>query len=210
MTAGLPSRAFNKALTTTWIWNVHASAHEFSGEQPWLTTTSGLRQVFSVNIAHLGVVFAWKGGMIFHSAYIGNYCWWWGQERHCWASAQQVTGIVGQEILNSDLGGYFSGLLSTSGLFNVMAGQGLTAGQCCKLASVSALLGLIWSCASSFIHVHLCWFSATLFSKGLSQVVHHAWYFGALAVGAWCGHSIHVSFPSTTTFGGGVDLSLLP
>jgi photosystem I P700 chlorophyll a apoprotein A1 len=83
---------------------VHASAHEFGTQERGEAQSLGLRQVFSSNIAHLSLVFAWMGGMIFHAAYLANFSWWWGQEKHCWAIAQQVYRVVGQDLINGEVG----------------------------------------------------------------------------------------------------------
>ena len=61
---------FNKALskgpkTTTWIFNLHADAHDFHV----LNTSSASSIVFSSNLAHLSLVFFWLAGMHFHGAY---------------------------------------------------------------------------------------------------------------------------------------------
>jgi photosystem I P700 chlorophyll a apoprotein A1 len=65
--AGHFSKALSKGVkTTTWIWNLHADAHDFDIHNP--TQTISIK-VFSSNLAHLSVVFFWLGGMHFHGAY---------------------------------------------------------------------------------------------------------------------------------------------
>merc|ERR1712032_1247989 len=69
---------FNSALSkgpssTTWIWSLHADAHDFYLAKPTLIVG---RKVFSSNLAHLSLVFFWVSGMHFHGAYFSNYGAW--------------------------------------------------------------------------------------------------------------------------------------
>ena len=74
---------FNKALskgpkTTTWIFNLHADAHDFH----FLNTSSASSIVFSSNLAHFSLVFFWLAGM---------------ELRYLFERS------IGQDILNSDI-----------------------------------------------------------------------------------------------------------
>ena len=55
--------------------------------------------------------------MYFHSACFSNYELWLSDRTHIGPSAQVVWPIVGQEILNGDVGGGFRGIQITSGFF---------------------------------------------------------------------------------------------
>lgn len=95
---------FNKALskgpkTTTWIFNLHADAHDFHV----LNTSSASSIVFSSNLAHLSLVFFWLAGMHFHGAYFSNYDIYLKDPKHYLPTAHLVWGLIGQDILNSDI-----------------------------------------------------------------------------------------------------------
>ncbi|KAK8925866.1 Photosystem I P700 chlorophyll a apoprotein A1 [Platanthera zijinensis] len=55
--------------------------------------------------------------MYFHGARFSNYEAWLSDPTHIAPSAQVVWPIVGQEILNGDVGGGFRGIQITSGFF---------------------------------------------------------------------------------------------
>jgi len=137
------------AKTTTWIWNLHSDAHDFcltgsamagkqkqGGKQSYTSNATasattlmsqGLvtRKVFSSGLAHLSLVFFWLGGMHFHGAYFANASAWNKDPKHCLPSAQTVSSLVGQDILNSDVGGYFQGINITSGFFQLWRSEGI-------------------------------------------------------------------------------------
>lgn len=46
--------------TTTWIWNLHADAHDFDSHTSDLEEIS--RKVFSAHFGQLGVIFIWLSG----------------------------------------------------------------------------------------------------------------------------------------------------
>ena len=64
--------------------------------------------------------------MFFHGARFSNYESWLADPIHVKPSAQVVWSIVGQEILNGDVGGNFQGLQITSGLFQMWRSSGYT------------------------------------------------------------------------------------
>ncbi|KAL0288668.1 UNVERIFIED_CONTAM: Photosystem I chlorophyll a apoprotein A1 [Sesamum calycinum] len=51
--------------TTTWIWNLHADAHDFDGHTSDLEEIS--RKVFSAHFGQLSIIFLWLSGMYFHA-----------------------------------------------------------------------------------------------------------------------------------------------
>jgi photosystem I P700 chlorophyll a apoprotein A1 len=53
--------------------------------------------------------------MHFHGAYFSNYSAWLNDPVNIKQSSQVVWPIVGQEILNGDVGGNFQGIQTTSG-----------------------------------------------------------------------------------------------
>jgi len=120
--AGLNNNAFSKAsngkltaTSTSWIWNLHSDAHDFDIQME--SCIIGIRKVFSSNLAHISTVPYWLSGMFHHGAYFSNYDIWLKDPKHYLPSAQLVHYIVGQDILNSDVGNYFQGIHITSGVW---------------------------------------------------------------------------------------------
>ncbi|MEL7224229.1 MAG: photosystem I core protein PsaA, partial [Cyanobacteria bacterium J06576_12] len=60
--------------TTTWIWNLHADAHDFDSHTSDLQDVS--RKIFSAHFGHLAIVFVWLSGMYFHGARFSNFSAW--------------------------------------------------------------------------------------------------------------------------------------
>ncbi|RYR40776.1 hypothetical protein HN51_026903 [Arachis hypogaea] len=89
--------------TTTWIWNLHADAHDFDSHTSDLEEI--FRKIFSVHFGQLSIIFLWLSSMNFHGAHFFNYEAWLSNPTHIGPSAQVVWPIVGQEILNGDVGG---------------------------------------------------------------------------------------------------------
>ena len=56
--------------TTTWIWNLHADAHDFDIQTKSLEEVS--RKIFSAHFGQLSIIFLWLSGMHFHGAYFSN------------------------------------------------------------------------------------------------------------------------------------------
>jgi photosystem I P700 chlorophyll a apoprotein A1 len=82
--------------TTTWIWDLHADAHDFDSHTTDLEEIS--RKVFSAHFGQLAIIFLWISGMYFHGARFSNYEAWLSDPTHIKPSAQVVWPIVGQEI----------------------------------------------------------------------------------------------------------------
>lgn len=110
--------------TTTWIWNLHADAHDFDAQTNSLEDVS--RKVFSAHFGQLSIIFLWISGMYFHGARFSNYSAWLSNPTAIKPSAQIVWPIVGQEILNGDVGGGFQGVQITSGFFQIWRAAGIT------------------------------------------------------------------------------------
>merc|ERR1712176_531110 len=83
--------------TTTWIWNLHADAHDFDSQTNSLEEVS--RKIFSAHFGQLAIIFLWISGMHFHGAYFSNYSAWLTDPIGIKQSSQVVWPIVGQEIL---------------------------------------------------------------------------------------------------------------
>ncbi|KAK2349861.1 photosystem I P700 chlorophyll a apoprotein A2 [Trifolium repens] len=72
--------------TTTWIWNLHADAHDFDSHTSDLEEIS--RKVFSAHFGQLSIIFLWLSGMYFHGARFSNYEAWLNDPTHIRPSAQ--------------------------------------------------------------------------------------------------------------------------
>ncbi|KAL3498047.1 hypothetical protein ACH5RR_040779 [Cinchona calisaya] len=88
--------------TTTWIWNLHADAHNFDSRTSDLEEIS--QKVFSSHFGQISIIFLWLSGMYFPDARFSNYEAWLSDPTHIGPSAQVVWPIVGQEVLNGDVG----------------------------------------------------------------------------------------------------------
>lgn len=68
------------------------------------------RKIFSAHFGQLAIIEIWLSGMFFHGARFSNFEIWNLEPTKIKPSAQVVWSIVGQEILNGDVGGDFQGL----------------------------------------------------------------------------------------------------
>ena len=203
------SRTLSKGpSTTTWIWNLHADAHDFDSHTTDLEEIS--RKVFSAHFGQLGIIFIWLSGMYFHGARFSNYEAWLSDPTHIKPSAQVVWPIVGQEILNGDVGGGFQGIQITSGFFQLWRASGITSEL--QLYS-TAIGGLVMAGAMFFagwFHYHKAAPKLEWFQNVESMLNHHL--AGLLGLGSlsWAGHQIHVSLPINKLLDAGVDPKEIP
>jgi len=194
--------------TTTWIWNLHADAHDFDSHTSSLEDIS--RKIFSAHFGQLSVIFLWLSGMYFHGARFSNYSAWLSNPTAVKPSAQVVWPIVGQEILNGDVGGGFQGVQVTSGFFQIWRASGIT--NEVELYW-SALAGLIMSGLMIFagwFHYHKAAPKLEWFQNAESMLNHHL--SGLLGLGclSWAGHQIHVSLPINKLLDAGVAPQEIP
>jgi photosystem I P700 chlorophyll a apoprotein A1 len=210
---------FNKALskgpkTTTWIFNLHADAHDFH----ILKTSSASSIVFSSNLAHLSLVFFWLAGMHFHGAYFSNYDIYLKDPKHYLPTAHLVWSLIGQDILNSDISQSYLGIRITSGIFQLWHSQGIITQIHLKYACTASLIGTIISLAASYFHIHISSqiqqndMSGTLsfFKKFKSLSSHHLSLLFGLSSISWSGHQIHISLPINRLLDSGIDPVLIP
>ena len=205
---------FNKALakgpkTTTWIWSLHADAHDFQQSASESTAGSVGAKVFSSGLAHLSIVFFWLGGMHFHGAYFSNYSAWLKDPKT--PGAQLVWSIVGQDILNQDLGGYFQSIRITSGFFQLWRSEGIVTQVHLKYAAAAALIGTIVTLWAAYFHMHISW-STSLRTLGSLSSYNRAQLAILAGLGSisWAGHQIHIALPINRLLDSGVDPSQLP
>jgi len=194
--------------TTTWIWNLHANVHDFDSQTSDLEDVS--RKIFSAHFGHLAVIFVWLSGMYFHGARFSNYEAWLSDPTHIKPSAQVVWPIVGQGILNGDVGVGFHGIQITSGLFYLWRSSGFTNSYQLYVTAIGALVAAALMLFAGWFHYHkrapkLEWFQNTE-----SMLNHHL--AGLLGLGSlsWTGHLIHVSLPINKLLDAGVAPKDIP
>jgi photosystem I P700 chlorophyll a apoprotein A1 len=199
---------FDRALkkgpkTTTWIWNLHADVHDFDS---FTNEEDTARKIFSVHFGHLGVVFIWLSGMYYHGAKFSNYVAWLSDPVKIKPSAQVVWPIVGQEILNGDVGGGFQGIQITSGLFHMWRAAGITTEYQLLCTAIGGLVmaGLMFH--AGWFHYHKAAPKLEWFQNVESAMNHHLAGLFGLGSLAWAGHQVHVSLPINTL----LDLGVAP
>jgi photosystem I P700 chlorophyll a apoprotein A1 len=194
--------------TTTWIWNLHALAHDFDTHTSDLEDIS--RKVFAAHFGHLAVVTLWLSGMIFHGAKFSNYEAWLMDPLNVKPSAQVVWPIVGQDILNGDVGGGFHGIQITSGLFQVWRGWGITNTFQLYVTAIGGLVLAGLFLFAGWFHYHKRAPKLEWFQNVESMLNHHlAVLLGCGSLG-WTGHIIHVSAPINKLLDAGVALKDVP
>ena len=196
------------AITTTWVWNLHADVHDFDAHTSDLEEVS--RKVFSAHFGQLGIMLIWLSGRYYHGARFSNYETWLIDPTHVKPSAQVVWSVVGQEVLNGDVGGGFQGIQITSGLFQLWRASGITNElQLYRTAVVGLLLAGIVFFAGWF-HYHKAAPRIEWFQNVESMLNHHL--AGLLGLGslAWRGHQVHIAIPVNTLLDAGVDPAEIP
>nr|YP_010199017.1 photosystem I P700 apoprotein A1 [Hydropuntia urvillei]UAD88466.1 photosystem I P700 apoprotein A1 [Hydropuntia urvillei] len=194
--------------TTTWIWNLHADAHDFDSHTSSLEEIS--RKIFSAHFGQLAIILLWLSGMYFHGARFSNYVAWLSNPTTIKPSAQIVWPIVGQEILNGDVGGGFQGIQITSGFFQLWRSSGITTEF--ELYA-TAIAGLFMACLMVFagwFHYHKAAPKLEWFQNVESMMNHHL--AGLLGLGClgWAGHQIHISIPINKLLDSGIAPQELP
>ena len=148
--------------------------------------------------------------MYFHGARFSNYEAWLSDPVHIKPSAQVVWPVVGQEILNGDVGGGFQGIQITSGFFQLWRASGITSEL---QLYTTAIGGLVMAAAMFFagwFHYHKAAPKLEWFQNVESMLNHHL--AGLLGLGSlsWAGHQIHVSLPVNKLLDAGVDPKEIP
>ena len=168
------------------------------------------RKVFSSNLAHLSLVFFWITGMHFHGAYFSNYSAQSKDPKHSLPSAQLIWQIIGQHLLNSDIGNSFQGIHITSGIFQLWRSEGILTQMNLKYAAMASLLGPILSLYASYFHMHISSFTNSHNKKFKCLSYHHLSLFFGLSSISWCGHLIHISLPPNLMLDEGIDPTIIP
>jgi len=194
--------------TTTWIWNLHATVHDFDSHTSDLEDVS--RKIFSAHFGHLAVIFIWLSGAYFHGAKFSNYESWLTDPTHIKPSAQVVWPIFGQEILNGDVGGGFHGIQITSGLFQLWRAAGFTNSFQLYCTAIGGLVMAALMLFAGWFHYHKRAPKLEWFQNVESMLNHHL--AGLLGLGclSWAGHQIHVALPINKLLDAGVAPGDIP
>nr|YP_010865245.1 photosystem I P700 chlorophyll a apoprotein A1 [Campylaephora boydenii]WGT74037.1 photosystem I P700 chlorophyll a apoprotein A1 [Campylaephora boydenii] len=194
--------------TTTWIWNLHADAHDFDSHTSSLEEVS--RKIFSAHFGQLSIIFLWLSGMYFHGARFSNYIAWLSNPISIKPSAQVVWPIVGQEILNADVGGGFQGVQITSGFFQLWRASGITNETELYATAIGGLFMSILMIFAGWFHYHKAAPKLEWFQNVESMMNHHL--AGLLGLGClgWSGHQIHISLPINKLLDSGVSPQEIP
>jgi photosystem I P700 chlorophyll a apoprotein A1 len=203
------SRTLSKGpKTTTWIWNLHADAHDFDIQTNSLEEIS--RKIFSAHFGQLAVIFLWLSGMHFHGAYFSNYSAWLMNPTKIKPSAQVVWPIVGQEILNGDVGGNFQGVQITSGFFQLWRAEGITNENELYWTGLGGLIAAFLMLFAGWFHYHKAAPKLEWFQNVESMLNHHL--AGLLGLGSlsWAGHQIHIALPINKLLDIGVSPKEIP
>jgi len=194
--------------TTAWIWNLHALAHDFDSQTSDLEDVS--RKVFAAHFGQLAVIFLWISGMEFHGARFSNYEAWLTDPIGIKPSAQVVWPIVGQDILNADVGGGFHGIQITSGLFYIWRAAGFTNTFQLYCTALAGLVAAALMLFAGWFHYHKRAPKLEWFQNVESMLNHHL--AGLLGLGSlsWAGHQIHVALPINKLLDAGVAPGDIP
>jgi photosystem I P700 chlorophyll a apoprotein A1 len=194
--------------TTTWIWNLHADAHDFDSQTNSLEDIS--RKIFSAHFGQLALIFLWISGMWFHGARFSNYLAWLVSPSTIKSSAQIVWPIVGQEILNGDVGGGLSGVQVTSGWFELWRACGITNETELYWTALGGLCMSATMLFAGWFHYHKAAPRLEWFQNVESMMNHHL--AGLLGLGclSWSGHQIHISLPVNKLLDAGVSPQEIP
>nr|QCI05387.1 photosystem I P700 apoprotein A1 [Crouania attenuata] len=194
--------------TTTWIWNLHADAHDFDSHTNSLEEVS--RKIFSAHFGQLAIIFLWLSGMYFHGARFSNYVAWLSDPTSIKPSAQIVWPIVGQEILNADVGGNFQGVQITSGFFQLWRASGITNETELYATAIGGLFMSILMIFAGWFHYHKSAPKLEWFQNTESMLNHHL--SGLLGLGClgWSAHQIHIALPINKLLDAGVAPNEIP
>lgn len=204
------SSGFSIFSTTSGIWSLHANPHDFDSSS--ISSRSlFLRKVFASNLAHLSVILTWLSGMHFHAAYFGNYSAWLKDPLHVLPSSQSVWDIVGQDILNGDVGASHQGIYITSGLFQLWRSSGIINLYQLKIIAISLQILAFFLLLGAYIHMNFLQYPThSTYMKLRSINTHHLVLLLGIGSISWAGHQVHVSIPTCRLLDSGIDPSLLP
>ncbi|CAN6446913.1 unnamed protein product [Victoria cruziana] len=148
--------------------------------------------------------------MYFHGACFSNYEVWLSDPTHIGPSAQVVWSIVGQEILNGDVGRGFQGIQITSGFFQIWRASGITSELQLYYTAIGALIFAVLMLFFGWFHYHKAAPKLAWFQDVESMLNHHL--AGLLGLGSlsWAGHQVHVSLHINQFLNIGIDPKKIP
>jgi photosystem I P700 chlorophyll a apoprotein A1 len=214
--AGDFSVALSKgAKTTSWIWNLHSSSHDFESTMLFgaFQRDGGriTRKILSSNIAHLALLFFFISGIHFDGGYFSNHCTWNKDAKDYLAGVllfSSHTSFGPQDILNSDIGNYFQGIDITCGIFQLWRGEGIITQLHLKYASTGSLVGTIISFTACYFHMHS--FCSLSWMNEQKYLAHHSIVLFGLSSITWSAHCIHIGVPANGLLDAAIDPSLIP
>ena len=194
--------------TTTWIWNLHADAHDFDSQTSSLEDIS--RKIFSAHFGQLAIIFIWVSQAYFHGARFSNYSAWLSNPTTVKPSAQVVWPVVGQEVLNGDVGGGFAGVQITSGWFHIWRASGITNETELYWTSIGGMFMAALMVFAGWFHYHKAAPKLEWFQNAESMMNHHL--AGLLGLGMFIlvRHQIHISLPINKLLDAGVAPQEIP
>ena len=195
LTSGSFSKAMSKGQSsTTFIWNLHADAHDFEGHSSSSSTLQ--RKIWSSNAIHVILVCLWLSGMHFHGAYFGNYSAWFLDPIHVAPTCHVIWDFLHQKIINFDAGGYHSGILITSGFYQLWYSSGISSTLELKNIAIFLLAVAYLLVVAAYLHLKYLYFPlSVLFRKTKIVSLHHLALLLSFSSIIWSGHLIHVSAP---------------
>jgi photosystem I P700 chlorophyll a apoprotein A1 len=162
-------------------------------------------------MSHGTLVLTWLSGMHFHGAYFSNYSAWIKSPTAVLPSTQSVWDVVGQDILNSDVGAYQQGLYLTSGLFSMWRASGIVHCAQLKLIAITLQIIAILLLLAAYLHMKVIVYpNSGAFFKLRTISLHHIVLLSGLASLCWSGHLVHISIPTSRLLDSGVDSSMIP
>ena len=170
----------------------------------------GRRKVFSSNLAHLSLVFFWISTINYHLAYFSNYHIWLKDPVTYYASAQIVSPLIHEDILNSDIGDlYFQGIDITSGIFQLWRGTGIITDIDMQYACSASLIGTMISIVGSYFHLHISYYPghalhSAVYKKFKSLCSHHLSLLFGLSSIIWGAHEYHITIPANRLLDSGI------
>ena len=115
--------------------------------------------------------------MHFHGAYFSNYSAWLTDPIGIKQSSQVVWPIVGQEMLNADVGGNFQGVQTTSGWFQMWRAEGITSEVELYWIAIGGLAMSAIMLFAGWFHYHKAAPKLEWFQNAESMMNHHLSWF---------------------------------
>ena len=143
-----------------------------------------------------------------HGAYFSNYDIWLKDPVDYYASAQIVSPLIHQDILNSDIGDlYFQGIDIRGGIFQLWRATGIITDIDMQYASCASLIGVMISMLGSYFHLHISYYpglASPVYKKFKSLCSHHLSLLFGLSSIIWGAHEYHIAKPANRLLDSGI------